>query len=280
MAQFSIGDASVEGFRQIGRHWRLLLGWGFFTIVAFIGGLAIVFALATGLAVSGASNASALGSLLGGIIIGLALVMAILAVTAASWRLVLKPDDTHGFMRLQLRKDELRFAGLLVTMAVLWIVALIPAMAIESATGRPWSLLTVITLVAGWLIAAWLTLRFSFASALIVDKGRIGFAQSWRLTRGHQWVLLGMALLTLCLTALAAIAYNLVCAIIAIASMGFSGLQALIRPDMQQPGHLAFALFQAFLQILLSPLWSMIWIAPFAAAYRAFSAPEEDAGEA
>jgi hypothetical protein len=67
--------------------------------------------------------------------------MAILAVTAASWRLaVLKPDDTHGFMRLQLRKDELRFAGLLVTMAVLWIVALIPAMAMPRAPlARPWS---------------------------------------------------------------------------------------------------------------------------------------------
>lgn len=277
MAQFSIGDAAVAGARAVGRHWRLLLGWGFFTIMAFIGGLAVVFVLAALLALSGAGEGTPLAGLLGGLILLLTLMAAVLAVTTAAWRLLVTPEDTAGFMRLRLRRDELRFAGFSVVMIVVWALALTPAMLLEAAGGGAFPMPAFAAAVAGWVVAFWLQLRFAFTPALIVDAGRLDFAASWRMTRGRQWPLVGLALLTACIGAVFFIGYTVALGLVALATMGFSGLGALIRPDMSQPGHSAFTILQALLQVLLTPAWIVLLAAPFAHAYRSLKAGEADA---
>jgi hypothetical protein len=276
MAKFSIGDAAVEGFQQIGAHWRLLLGWGFFSLMAVIGGLAVVFALALGLSVTGSSVAAGAGAVIGVIVMALAILLITVAIGAASWRLILRPDDTLGFMRLRLRADEWRFLGFSLSLASIWVLCM-GAGVIAMRGAAPNAITGLGVFVVSLLVAAWLTLRLAFTPAGIIENHRLDFAFSWRLTRGRQWALLGLALLVLCLSAVVALVYNALWAALAVSTMGWSGLQALVRPDVNQSGHFGFTMLQTVAQLMFSPFWNLLWVAAFAAAYKAVAAPDSDA---
>jgi hypothetical protein len=274
MAQFSIGDASVEGFRQIARHWRLTLGWAAFLIVGLIGLIVLVAVITVGLTGAGLIKTGGAGMLALGLLIFLGICVLLLMVQSAAWRVLIRPDAPPGFLNLRLGPDELRLAGYYAVLLALYL-ALLVAPALVSATTPTLKWPAVIAGIVLTLLGGWLALRLSLTGPMIFAEHRIGLAASWRLTRGRVWVLLGTAVLTFVFLLIAALLENVALAGFAIGTMGFSGLQAMVRPDASQPGHFMFSVVQLLVQMLIYPAFILIWQAPLAMAWRAFSAPDE-----
>ncbi|HEX2815758.1 MAG TPA: hypothetical protein VHN39_05170, partial [Phenylobacterium sp.] len=124
-------------------------------------------------------------------------------------------------------------------------------------------------------LLAWLAMRFSLAGPANFATGRFGLADSWRLTKGRFWALLGMVLLALCLLVLIAVVLFILTAVIQAAIGGFQTLAPVSLADPQalaeRPGAYAFALIA---ELVISPLYLVIGQAPFVAAYKALSAAD------
>jgi hypothetical protein len=273
--RFSASDAALEGFRVIAARWRLVVGWGLFNLMGLVGAsIAAVMLIFIASAVAGSREAAtAIGGVIGGVILGLGAFLIQAMIVSALFRAVLR-EEAPGFLHLRIGGEELR-------LALVWAVTLV-------ATGAG---VTLAWTLAGWAgaaggamagvpvalavfaILAWLALRVSLAAPVAVAERRMGFAQSWRLTRGRVVGLLGMAVLTFCLLAMLMIVVWLALSLLSGAATGFDDLGLLLRTDAQaladRPG---FYLVALAVQFLLAPILWIISQAPLAAAYKAFRA--------
>lgn len=274
MAQFSIGDAAVAGFREIGRHWRLVLGWGAFLLVGLIGLIVLVAVASVGLTASGAIAADGPGAAILGMLAVLGMTLLGVMVQSAAWRLLLKPGEAPGFLRLHLGPDELRLAAYLIVIGAIWFVLMLPWGIFRAAQPYAFWPGALVGLVLA-LVAAWLSLRLAFVMPMIVDRRRLAWTASWKLSHGRAGLMLGAALLTLVLLLLLIMAQYVVLGGVAVAAMGMGGLRALMSPDAASPGHALFSVIQIVVQMLLYPVYALVWQAPLAVAYRAFTGADE-----
>lgn len=273
MTTYSMGDAAVSGFREIGRHWRLAAGWSVFMLLAAITLLvvSVVLGIALGAGGVGETGLALAGGLFGGI--GFIAIGAV--VQAAALRLVLQPDAPNGFLRMHVGADEWR----LLALNLIYLLLGLPLLVAYSLASGVSDSLSVAFLVGVICLALWIWLmaRLSLAMPLVVDGRRLDLAGAWRLSRGRAGQLLGTAVLVVCLMAMILIVQNLIMAGIAVATMGLSGLRALVEPDAGNPAHAAFSVFEVVVQFLLWPFYLLLWQAPLATAYRAFTEKAENA---
>ena len=98
MSDFSASDAALEGFQVLRKHWRIVIGWCLFSVVAFVALLIIAFIaiLFSTLAAVSRDQATTLGGVIGGLVLGLGGVMVEIAVTLALYRLMLRPGGAQG----------------------------------------------------------------------------------------------------------------------------------------------------------------------------------------
>ena len=280
MTDFSASDAALEGFQVLRKHWRVVVGWCLFSVIAFVGLLivAVIAILFSTLAATTPDQANSLGSVIGGLTLGLGGGLVEVAVTVALYRLMLRPGATPGLFYLRISRDEGRLLAL-------WIVVLL---ALGGLTGiafvaiRGLAHIDGLAATAGAVVALvamfWLTLRFSLAGPANFDTGGFGLAQSWRMTRGRFWPLAGTWILSFCLLALIAVLLWLATALLQAAIGGFHSLAPVDLSDREaltdRPGAYIFGFIA---ELLLGPVFWVIGQAPYAAIYRSLSAPAPDA---
>ncbi len=290
MTAFSATDAAFEGFRITREKPKVLLIWaGFYLIISLLMPVLLVTMGGQNLMALEAeanspnadpqaalSNLTALAPLYAILVpVGLA-VQAVLA--AAVYRAILRPDDT-GLGYLRLGEDELRLTALtliyfVLSLVAVTIVVLLGGIGAGVAYGMLGSPLFGVGLGLFFLgLLLYVAVRLSLAPVITFAERRISVFDSWALTKGQFWKLLGAYILAVAsvvvVLLLAMVIFMAVAAILAggdIASVG-----KIFSPDLSSvaayytPPMVAYTIFGGF----LNALYFAVLVSPAAVAYRA-----------
>ncbi|HJV40335.1 hypothetical protein [Caulobacter sp.] len=224
MARFSVGEAATAGFGVVVRHPLAVLGWALAMVVALIGPAILAFA-AMGPEFArlmqwamthqgGAPDPAMMDQMMraqsGMTALHLlywlwsSFVRAVLC--AAVFRAVLTPDQSAwAFLRIGSRELWLTLL-ILVEQVLLMIVIFIVALLIVVLTavvavsgGEQGRMATMVTACASSAVAGgvliWVALRLSMAAPMTFVDAQFRLFESWTLTRGQGWRLLGVAVL-------------------------------------------------------------------------------------
>ena len=290
MTVFSAVDAAFEGFRVTWEKPKTLLIWtGFFLIVNLLMPLAL-FGLGLNTKVAELEAASgnpsqdptaAMESLaalapLYAVLIPVGLVVRAM-IAAAVFRLVLDPEDSR-IHPVQFGREEVHQIVLALAYTLLFLVAVVVAVlvggvfaGVAAAVGAsPMVGLLVSFALMGGLV--YVAIRMSLGPVITFSEGRIALFDSWNLTRGLFWPILGAYVL-----AVIAIAVFYLLAMVLVAALGalISGgdietVGRLMNPDMSSiqaffsPGQVLMILFGAF----MSAVYNAVMSAPAAVIYR------------
>ena len=295
---FSASDAAFEGFRLVRRNPLALVAWALLYAVL---SLASLFAMsnAIGPMIEWAEKAEALENAspkptsaevmavfqqFGEVILSLSWLLPVSLVVsamlmAAVARAVLNPR-AGGFGYLRLGMDELRVLvvsvvlGLLLVCVWLVVCVLIGVLAaIAGASGANWLwLIVVLAGLAGVALIVWLAVRLSLAVPITVAENRFAFFDSFGLTRGRFWPLLGMALIAVVMVLVVQLLSSIVTMPLSMMTgqemWSFGGAEdpEVLRAalDISNPWVIASALAEAVIYALTVG----VMYAPFAAAYR------------
>lgn len=227
---FSSGDAAMEGFQVVKRHPQAVLVWA-----AVVAAFNLLFYAAAGAVLSAvwSPDIASLGlapnpSMTLGLAnkvrmfqLGLSPfgIVFMSVLSAAVFRAVLKPEDRASFY-LRFGPDEWRqillrvvmsllaiFVVVLVTLAVIlclaigWAASGMPRDFAHSGAWIIWFLVFGLLIIA---ISIVLAVRFSLAGVMTFAEGRLRLFESWDLTRGAFWPLLGAYFLASILSMLVA----------------------------------------------------------------------------
>jgi hypothetical protein len=298
MMAFSATDAAFEGFRLVRRNPLALVAWtllyavvtltSLFSLSSMIGQLEAWVVQAE--ALDGVDNPSLdqvmdMMAGLGGIMARVSWLLPISLIVgamlaAAVARGVLKPSgDVFGYLRLGM--DEFRVLvvtfvlGLVLSLgAVAALVAFGMLIAATQAAGGG-GLAAVVGLLGFGVVVGlfvWLSVRLSLAVPITVAEKRFAFFDSFRVTKGRFWPLLGMAVLAVVMVLLVQLLSSIVSMPIALASgaeswsfwSGQDSEAVIAALDVSNPWVIAHAVVEA----IVSALTVGILYAPFTAAYR------------
>ena len=293
---FSGSDAAFEGFRLVRRKPMALVAWALlyaalslaslFAMAAAIGPLTEwgerMEALESGSPTQEQVLAAFQG--LGEVMLSLAWILPVsLAVSAmlmaAVARAVLNPR-AGGFGYLRLGMDELRVFVVTLVLGILmfcawiaiWIVLAI-LLGIAAASGANWMWLVVVVAgLAGVAALIWLAVRLSLAVPITVAENRFAFFDSFALTRGKFWSLLGMAVIAFVMV----LVISLLSWAVTLPLTMMSGLESWTFGANSDPDVVAAALdmtnpwviVSALVEAVVYALTVGVIYAPFAAAYR------------
>lgn len=293
---FSASDAAFEGFRLVRRKPVALIAWALLYAVL---SLASVFALSNtiGAMVEWGERAEALEGAdptqaevmamfqgFGEVMLNIAWLLPVSLIVgamlmAAVARAVLNPR-AGGFGYLRLGMDEVRVFVVSLVLCILlfcaWLVVglLVGVLAgIAGATGASWMwLVVVLGGLAGVAVIVWLAVRLSLAVPITVAENRFAIFDSFALTKGRFWPLLGMALIAFVMV----LVISLLSMVITLPLNIMSGLESWSFGSSSDPEVMAAALdvtnpwviVNALVEAIIYALTVGVMYAPFAAAYR------------
>jgi hypothetical protein len=271
MNTFSPSDTALEGFQVLRKHWRVVVGWAGFNLLAMIAMVVVtvIVLLALELAGGAKSHPEAAGQV-GGLVAGLGYLATEIVIIAGLYRLLLRPEEP-GFLHLRIGRKELRvFAGFAAPTLALAPLAFGGAILIGAVLERSVWGAAAMTLILAVGLAA-LGLRFALTPVIGFAQGGVPLLAAWRMSRGQSWRLIGMTALVACLLAVIGIAIWVTLFVIGGLLTGFndfglSGAESLAA----HPGRYVF---QIVAELVLAPIFLIIAQAPFVAVYRALSAP-------
>lgn len=213
MPGFSASEAALEGFRITRENPRAFGAWvGATLLVNILGPVISVMMPASvrqGLETMTASDTPTATQFLDALVLVAPILILGLTIqcimAAAVYRLIFRHDDTR-FGYLRLGADEFRLMGLTLIYMLLFTLLMVGVtmisaivLALASAGGRGFS--DFVGLVA-WLASVGLVIfvlvRLSLAPVATFAERRLAIFESWSLTRGHFWKLLGAYALALC----------------------------------------------------------------------------------
>lgn len=285
---FNATESAFEGFRLARRAPLAILAWAGAYVVFF----AVFFAVAGGSLVNIINLAQqieqsaepsmedlavvfrAYGSMM-----VLALPLSILfsaVLTAAVARSVIRPEDKR-FGYLRLGRDELRILGATLIVALLMFGVVMVGTTVVSALiglaaamSAPFLILPAV--LAGLALAAacvWLAVRLCLVAPMTFAEQKIAIKESWAMTKGRFWPLLGMAVLAGVMSMLVGLLGSIV---IAPVNLIFGGLDSMAGAGTTNVITLLGQFWPALLvwcvvNALLSAAQAAIVYAPFSAAY-------------
>lgn len=295
---FSPADAALEGFRIARERPRVLLVWAALNLIVSIV-MTIVLVSMFGetlieleaMSPQGAEDPAQAMALLERLAPLYALMipagLLLIAVTSAAvYRIVLRPHDDR-FAYLRLGADELRLVGLMLVYLLLaigftFVVTLVAGLLAAGAAmlgGAAGALVGLLIGLGTLAFMVFVIVRFSLAGPMTFAEGRLRIFQSWTLTRGAFWRLLGAYVLALALIVVVLLLLLIIFAATAAVTAGgdLSQVGQVFAPDMSSIGAyftvpmLIYLVFAAF----LGAVQNAVLYAPPAVAYRALSGTAE-----
>ncbi|HWU15565.1 MAG TPA: hypothetical protein VN157_16325 [Caulobacter sp.] len=212
--QFKVTEAAFEGFRLIRREPRTIAIWAVFSVVAGAALTAAMIASGFGRFMGTSAQGTMTPEALAGFAIGEAVAIggAILIASimgAGVYRAILRPAESP-LTRLRLGGDELRLVLLSLIMGLVFtglMIAMVIPLAILGAAigglagqggGEPHTgamVGIVLVVLLGYLLVfaglVFFAVRFSLAGVMTFAERRLRVFDSWRLTKGRFWRLLG-----------------------------------------------------------------------------------------
>ncbi len=286
---FSATDAAFEGFRVVRRHPMALIFWALFYMalmaaVLFLAGGSLIGLVnaAESLDPSGTPTPETLMPLVSSYLAILAVILPVSLIAsamiyAAVSRAVLRPTESaFGYLRLGM--DEVRVLVVSIVLAIVFmvlsavvfgIVGAVIGMTVAADQPALW-LLVVLAVCAAIALFIWLAIRLSLAIPITMAERRIAIFDSFAVTKGRFWSLLGMALLAFVMSIVVSILGSLVGMPIQLATGGLSGLSNLEGESLQVILQSAWPAIAAYIVVnaIMSALQVAVIYAPFSAAYR------------
>ncbi len=285
---FNATESAFEGFRLARRAPMAILAWAAAYIVFF----AVFFAVAGGSLINIINLAEqieqsaepsmeelmlvfrAYGSMM---MLALPLSLLFSAVlTAAVARSVIRPEEKR-FGYLRLGRDELRILGATLVVALLMFGVIMGGTVLVSvfvglaaSMAAPFLILPAVLVGLGVAaVAAWLAVRLCLVAPTTFAEQKIAIKESWAMTRGRFWPLLGMAVLAGVMSMLVGLLGSIV---IAPLNLIFGGLESLAGAETTNVAMLLVKFWPALLvwgavNALLSAAQAGVIYAPFSAAY-------------
>lgn len=287
---FSATDAAFEGFRVVRRHPVALVFWALFYAVMMTAGLALVggsviglMSAAKDLETSGASSPEAFMPVLASYMSVLAIVLPVSLIAsamiyAAVSRAVLRPvESAFGYLRLGM--DEVRVLVVSIVLSLVFlvlgcvvfgIVGIVAGLTVSSGMPALW-LLVVLLVFAATALFIWLAVRLCLAIPITMAEQRIAIFDSFAVTKGRFWPLLGMSLLAFVMSIVVSLLGSLVAMPAQLATGGLQSLSELEGESLQVIIQTAWPAIAVWIVInaIMSALQVAVVYAPFSAAYRA-----------
>ena len=297
MAGFDAADAGIEGLRLTRERPTAVLIWAGLMLVTTVVFSSLLIGLAgdayndlIAMQQSGerADPERALAAFRGmapALLLMLPLALLYYAVLySAAYRAILRPEEGGpGFLKVG--ADELRMLGATVLLALMLAgltlgVSLVYGFLVAIAAGAGGAAAGLLAFLGFFAVIAALVffaVRFSLVLPATFAQRRIAVSESWRLTKGRFWPLLGAYVLSIALAIvvwlLALMIYFAVAALVA----GVSEAGAVFQPDYGSfaswftPAMILYLLVSA----LVNAMTTAIILAPSAMAYRALSGERE-----
>ena len=279
-------DCAFEGFRLTRRAPKALLTWAlaygvFFTLFFLVAAPNLVTVMSMVTALEGNSNPSIeeiqpLMQTYGAMFAwGMPLAILFSAVmNTAIARSVIQPEDSR-FGYLRVGKAELRvlavnlIVAVITGLAAMVVFAIVSVIAAIALTVPALWLVVVLLSLAGLALIIWLTIRLSLAVPITFAEGRIAVKESFAMTRGVFWPLLGMAIIAWVMALLVALLGSAVAAPISLLVGGMDRLAGLENAGVVQMLRVAGPALAVSLVVnaVLSAAQIAIMYAPFSAVY-------------
>jgi hypothetical protein len=314
MAKFSASDVALTGFGVVSKRPTVLIWWIALHFL-FMGSITALFVTVGGpvltqmiaLQTSGTptdpqtqAEIFALFSQIAPLyLLMFPLTLVFYAVLfAAMNRAVLRPANS-AFGYLRLGADEWRqfvlmlwafvvalglelavfIGGAIVAVIAVAIFGAMHKGGYDIAGGAGGGTLAAIGLVLVYIAAYFYVLvRFSLASAMTFDTGKVSLLRSWRLTRGRFWSMFGTYVLATILSVVISLLGLVVMIVCAMLVGGVGGLGFVFRPDMSSPAAYftpARMVYLALSGVLYALVWPIL-LTPSAAIYKIVThKPEE-----
>lgn len=287
---FSATEAAFEGFRVVRRKPLALVWWAGTYLLVMAVGFALIAAPLVSLMVamqtlqssSGAPDMTefqpvwaAYGAIMP-IVFPLGIIFGAV-MNAAIVRSVVSPQsDAFGYMRLGM--DEVRTAVVTLVLTILSILVsglvfgLVGIMfGFAAAAEMPLLVLVgVVATIGGLVLMAWLAARLSLAVPITVAEKRIAIFDSWGLTKGRTWPIIGMAIIAFVMTVVVSLLGSLIFLPLTMmvgAMNDWTALEGMTLPEILAAVGPALAV-SILVQAVMSSLQLAVVYAPFSAAYR------------
>ena len=303
---FSATDAAFEGFRLVRRNPVALVGW---TLLYLVYTLATLFA-AGGMMRSMSvwmeqmealeagpppSSPEALVPIMESYVaamshmawaIPLSLVIGAVLMAAIA-RAVLTPG-TSGFGYMRLGMDEVRVFVVTIVIAILYSIAACIAVVAAAVIGgiaisaiEGWgALVMVLAMLAAIAFMIWLAVRWSLAVPITIAQKKFAIFDSFAVTKGRFWPLLGMAFIAFVMVVIVSLLAGIVAMPISMmggmsmfGNMGGDPTEMFRDFNPTNPWIIASSVVNAFVYALTVA----VLYAPFSAAYRDIVGPAEGA---
>ena len=286
---FSATEAAFEGFRVVRRKPMAVIFWALFYMLIMVAALALIggsliglMGMAEELEATSPTSPEAFMPILASYMAILAVVLPVSLVAsamiyAAVARAVLRPaESAFGYLRLGMDEVRVLVVSLVLFVVFMALTALLGgivgvAIAVTAAAEAPalW-LLVVRLLLAAIAVCIWLAVRLSLAIPITMAERRIAIFDSFALTKGRFWPLLGMALLAGVMSIVVSLLGSLVGMPIQLATGGLEGLAGLEGESLPVIIQAAWRAITAWivLNAVMSALQVAVVYAPFSAAYR------------